>query len=340
MLCLPASAEPVSVNRGSGLGYVFSHNGNCFLILPAHVHGRGSRVSLATTAPSQAGDAILVHSYAPEIDLSLFYVTSGLEGRCQDRFDTLPEDLGPVLDSAITAQLVRVDASGLETRDDMAITAVDFATISATAAQTEIYQGTSGAILRLGSLPIGMAIQSANTSQASFLRMDEIVARIRRLLSGKTVSPAPVPPDTDTAAGSGLCPQGAIALGAVTCAAEPTAPEYACGNLVAGGITAYPAGTSQRIEVQFATPRPVPLGAVTLAAPRLEGFAVPQHLNIEVSSASGAPRWTRFGALDMPPTGQVTIRNGARPYANRIAVVLQGSWDPHLPAALACLALH
>ncbi|ODT78184.1 MAG: hypothetical protein ABS76_24540 [Pelagibacterium sp. SCN 64-44] len=336
-----AWAEPVSVNRGIGLGYVFSHNQNCFLILPAHVHGRGSRVSISTAIPASVGDATLVRTYAPELDLSLFYVTSGLANRCKDRFSALPEEIGTLLDSATTAQLIRVDATGAETRDAMTIVAADFETIAATADDSEIYQGTSGAILRIGTTPIGMAIQSESIGQATFLRMDEIVARIRRSLTG-TIVPAPAPPPDDETAlvPAGACPVGSIAIRAVQCSVEPVEPHHACANLITqAGVTVFPAGTRPQIVVELGEGKPVPVGAVTLLAPDNPDWAKPQQIRIDFSSVSGAPRWLRFGAADMSPLGSLELRNGSRPFANRLAINLLGSWEPGLPSALACLAV-
>jgi len=334
--CNPLAAEPVSVNRGSGLGYVFTHNGNCFLVLPAHVHGRGSRVSIATTAPSAVGDATLLRSFAPELDLSLFYVAPGLQSRCQDRFDRLPEDLGALLDGAVTAQLHRVDATGSETRATMDLTAIDFDTIAATARDTEIYQGTSGAILRIGNTPVGMAIQSENVEQASFLRMDEIVARIRRI-----VMPNRVPEAAEAPAPSGQCPAGRHAIARVSCDIEPLAPEFACSNLATPGAgpAIFPAGSTPRLEIELA-PGAVPLAAVTATAATGQAYAVPKAIAVETSSSSGAPRWLRYGGGDMSPAGTLTVANGAGPFANRIKLQITSSWDAEAPIGLDCLAFN
>ena len=333
-----ARAEPVSVNRGTGLGYVFTHNQNCFLILPAHVHGRSSRVSISTAIPASVGDATLVRTYAPELDLSLFYVTSGLENRCRDRFSALPDEVGTLLDGVTNAQLVRVDATGAETRDEMTITATDFETIAATALDTEIYQGTSGAILRIGNTPIGMAIQSEGTDQATFLRMDEIVARIRRVVTPAQVQLAPA---DEQQAGSSQCPIGAIRIASLSCTIEPVSPDYACSNLLneGGGIAAFPQGTRPRIEIALDVVQATPLRSVELLSAGGEDFAVPQQITVETSSTNGAPRWLRFGGRDMPPTGKVDIVNGAAPFANRIAIEIHSSWDGERPSALTCITL-
>lgn len=342
VLAIPAFAEPVSVNRGTGLGYVFNHNGNCFLLLPEHVHERQTRLTLATAAPSAIGEASLLQTWAPALDLSLFVVT-GLSTGCNDRFADLPRDLAPILDGGRSAVLVRVDAGGSELRDEMAITAIDYSLLSARlmdgSRASEIFQGSSGAILRMGETVIGMAVQSPDVTQATVLRMDEIVAQISRKVtpyaSGQavTVSAAPA---------SSQCGPGTIAIAAITCSIEPLAPELACSSLAGpgGGLAAFPAGARPRFIAELDVDQPVPLGQVGLATDVEQGiYAVPQSIVVEVSASAKNPRWQRFGSADMSPLGALTIANGARPYARLVAISIGSSWDIALPTALTCIAL-
>ena len=342
LLMSPAFAEPVSVNRGTGLGYVFTHNGNCFLLLPEHVHGRQTRLTIATTAPSTIGEASLMQTWAPALDLSLFIV-SGLSRGCDDRFVDLPRDLAPVLNGGDRAELVRVDAGGSELRDEMTIVAVDYALLSARLIDgdraSEIFQGSSGAILRMGQTVVGMAVQSPDVTQATILRMDEIVAQISRKVTpyavGTTVAAAP-------SASSGQCGPGTIAIAAITCSIEPLTPDLACSNLVGPGtgLAAFPAGTRPRLIVDLGVDEPIPLGQVSLIADVEEGlYAVPQNIVVEVSASAANPRWQRFGGADMSPLGTLDVSNGARPYARQVAVTIGSSWDMSLPTALTCIAL-
>jgi hypothetical protein len=346
----PVLAEPVSVNRGTGLGYVFQHRGNCYLILPQHVHGRQTRLSLITAAPSAVGDAVVFRTFAPELDLSIAVVASGLDHRCGDSFAALSADIQPLLDTSTDVQLVRVDAGGAERRDAMIITAVDFETITARPLSAdraaEIYEGSSGGMLRAGDTILGMAIQSTGIEEATFLRIDEIVARLGRLLDARaagTLPDEPIAPNTPPVA-TGQCATGAIALRLVTCSVEPISPEVSCANLLTAGaepVAFDPAGIAPRIVFDLAVDKPVPISAVTLEAPADDPqFAVPKQIAVEVSSTPDTPRWRKFaGAVDMSPLGNVRITNGAAPYANRIAVTLLSSWDPVLPPALLCVSI-
>lgn len=343
LLCLPAMAEPVSINRGIGLGFVFKHRGNCYLILPDHVRQGLTRLSLATAAPSAIGDAEIFRSYAPDVDLAVGIVTSGLSERCTDRFDTLRTDLQPLLDSANTAQLVRVDAGGLEMRDDMVITSFDFESITARVDVTsaaEIYQGSSGGILRVGNAIIGMAIQSPGIEEAFFLRADEIAARLGRLLdTGPTTFTAQLPLVATTAALR--CPAGTIAIASIQCNLEPPTPDLACSNLLAGGAAAFPPSqVAPRLVLDLPGDAAMPVGMITLGSSGEAPTAtMPKAILIEVSSTPGTPRWRRYAAGDMPPTGLFRAANGAGPYATQIAITLQSSWDASLPTALDCISV-
>lgn len=345
LTCTGALAEPVSVNRGSGLGYVFSHRGNCYLIIPDHVRQGATRLSLSTSAPSSIGDAEIFRTYAPAMDLALGIVTNGLSQRCNDRFDSLRTDLQPVLDRIDSAQLVRVDAGGLELRDDMVITSFDFESITARPASSsqgaEIYQGSSGGILRSGSTIVGMAVQSQGIDDAYFLRADEIAARLSRLLDTGPATIIRDAPVAERPIGSDLCPAGSIAIAAVTCNIEPLSPELACSNLANGGVTAFPAASgSPRIILDLPGDAAMPLSLVALGSSGTAPSAtMPKGVLIEFSSTAGTPRWRRFAGGDMPPTGRFQASNGAAPYATQIAITLQSSWDPALPTALDCVAL-
>lgn len=344
LLSTPALAEPVSVNRGTGLGYTFTHRGNCYVILPDHVRSRQMRLSLSTAAPIAVGDAEVFKFYGPEMDLAIGVVTSGLDQRCTDSFDSLRPDLQPLLDRNADAQLIRVEPSGLEQHIDMIITSFDFESITARVsdrADAEIFKGTSGGILRIGNKIVGMAVQSSGIEEGYFLRADEIAARLGRLLdtgSGNIRLNPPAPPPPDAAS---LCPAGSITLTHVQCSAEPLRPELACANLLAGGVAAFPP-SNQPPRLVFSLPdnTAVPVSRVSLGSTGVAPSAtMPKGVIVEISSSSGTPRWRRFGAGDMPPTGKLSLVNGSAPYASQVAITLQSSWDAELPIALDCITI-
>jgi hypothetical protein len=347
LACAPSAAEPVSVNRGAGLGYVFKHRGNCYLILPNHVRQHHLELSIASSAPQAFGDAEVFRSYAPELDFAVAIVTNGFTDRCIDNFQSLQTNLQPTLSSSTTAQLIRVDSTGIEERDDMVITSFDFENITATVknpARAEIYQGTSGGILRIGNAVVGMAIQSENTQEARFLRSDEIYARLQRLLDNTTGQIRPVATTAEAAAtpANNLCPPSRLVPERIECSAEPLSPEQSCKNLLTGGTTAFPhTSIAPRIIIDLPGTQPITINSVTLGSSASStDLSKPKGIIVEISSAKGAPLWRRFGAGDMPPTGKLQLVSGAAPFASQISITLQSSWEPELPVSIDCLAFN
>lgn len=341
LLPVAARAEPVAVNQAVGQGFVFNHRGNCYLILPQHVHGRQTRVSLVTAAPSLAGEARIFRSFAGA-DLSIGLVLPGLEDRCRDRWSDLPDAIDGLLDGNGTAILVRLAASGQETRLPLRIILRDLETLAAepqdASRASEIFQGTSGSIASIGGTPIGMAVESRNIGEVTLLRMDEIKARLARLLeSGSAV---PEEEETSEAAGAGQCPRTGIALRSVVCSREPVSPELGCSNLAGGsGAALMPPGRFDMV-VELDVDSPVPLAQVQIHATPEDGrSAAPKSIRIEIDSSSGrSPRWRSYASGDMTPFGSFSAENGAKPFARRLRVSVDSSWDGSLPQTIGCLA--
>ena len=341
-----ASAQPVSIDRGNGQGFVFQHRGNCYLMLPAHVHGRRMRITFSTSAPITSGDAIIFQTFAPSLDLSLAYVQTKLDDRCKSRWDDLSRNIQPFLSGATRATLVRVDPAGNEQRDGMTITSSDAFTINASvagaASADEVYQGTSGAILLIGDTIVGMAVQSPDPHQAVFVRVDEIVARLSRLLDARQPAQTQPPNDPELTAG-GLCGASTIKIAAVQCSTEADIAEHGCSNLAAGGgPVSFPAGSRNVcIEVDFAGKNAIPLKQVVLGTSLDDSsYAAPQTVLMEVDSSNAAPHWRRFGQADMSPVGTFDFPNAAAPYARRLKLTFLSTWNDKFPMRLDCIALN
>src|SRR5690606_9327801 len=172
-----------------GQGFIFLHRGNCYVILPQHVHERRQRVSLVTAQPSTVGEADIFRSFAPGTDLSIGLVRPGMERRCTGQWSDLPARTDALLDGTEGAALVRLSSGGQEQRVPVRIIGRDLETLRATpldaSSSAEIFQGTSGAMLRVDGAVVGMAIQSRNVGEATFLRIDEIKSRLERLLEAR-----------------------------------------------------------------------------------------------------------------------------------------------------------
>lgn len=342
-----AKAEAVAVNQATGQGFIFTHQGNCYLMLPQHVHGRARTVTLVTASPSVAGDAQVFRSFSPGNDLSIALVGTDMQGRCRDSWKGLPERTDALLDRGGDAVLTRISASGVEEHLPMRITSrdLDFLTASplSQAHAAEIFKGISGATLRVDGQVVGMAVTSANEAEATFLRIDAIKAVMGRLLDSQPAAPPPPVAAAAAAPAGGQCgATGAVALAALACSLEPASPEFACSNLLQGKPVRFPAGARNvALTVQLAPAAPVPVGAVRLGAQAAEGEATPPRgIRVEVNSgAEGERGWRDFGRADMTPFGQITLQDVNRTQARRLRIWLVSGWDDALPMQLDCLSV-
>lgn len=297
-----------------------------------------------------AGDAAIFRSFAPGTDLSIAHVRAGMEGRCTDTWDGLLDRADTLLDRSNVAVLTRLSASGLEEHVEMRITSRDYESLTAVVADEgrrgEIFQGTSGAMLRVNGQIVGMAIQSANASEATFLRIDEIKSRLARLLDARLVEQdyarLELSADVSSRGEDGICPLGAYEVAAVTCSHEPVSPEFACSNLTLGQPVRFAPGNDRvDIVLEIAGTRPVPLSAVHLGSGSGDDDVTPpQSIRIDIDSVSAAtPRWRHFASTDMSPFGAFSVHNGAAPYAQRVKVSVQSVWDDSLPVQISCVRL-
>ena len=239
-LILPAAAakaEPVSINRNRGQGFAVSHNGNCYVILPAHVHGRGTALTLSTGSPPIVGAASVFQSFMPGMDLSVAYVSGGLDGRCGDRFADLPRNIDPLIGPGGAVSFVRVSAAGQIERVPARVTSLLYETMEIEVAEGEtatVFRGTSGAFVFAGDTPVGMIIRAPDDRHAEVLRIDAIAARLDRLLAGG-IGAAPEEPvaeaPSQSEGGIGL---SGLAAGITRCSAEPATPETSCWAMAEG----------------------------------------------------------------------------------------------------------
>lgn len=346
----PLSAEPVLVNQGSGLGYVFNHKGNCFVILPEHVHGTRHVVTLRTSEPSTYGDARIFKSFVPGADLSIGLVSSSLGGRCADTWEQLPARTDSLLDGTDDAVLVRIEAAGGEEVIPMKIVGRDYETLSATLANAgdkrKIYKGTSGGILKIGNVVVGMAFQAFSEKEAKFLRIDAIKSQLDRLIEARIDGEAYAADNSDQVSNKrNICavPKHLV-VRSVTCNTEPISPDNACSNLVGrNGATPVVLPLNGPIELiaELDTEKAVAVNSIALKTKEGDTTtSVPKSVKVEVDSSSGsAPRWRYFGASDMTPFGDLKVTNGTAPFVRRIKISIDNAWDPDKAIRIDCLAV-
>lgn len=339
----PAGAEVVAVGE-EGVGLLVSHRGNCYVVLPQHVHGHSTAVTVYTASPSAFGDAQVLIDLKSVYDLSVAYVSPGLEHRCTDRWDDIGADLSATLRDALANQtratLVRVSSGGAVEQVPMRIASYTLDTFQATVeGETEIYKGSSGAILYLDGRPVGMAIRAADTEDGWFLRFDRIRADVDRLLDAQADGLVAVRAAASEA-GAGAC-TSSVPIASVSCDQPPVAAKEGCSNIARGLPATFRAGhlpLTLEIAVEGDAPRPV--SSVEITAARGEGYAVPKDVRAtsKVTAGEGGS-WLGFRAADMPPTGYLRLSNGRKPNVRRLRLVIASAWSPDKPLRIECIAL-
>ncbi|MCG8273870.1 hypothetical protein MIC97_20510 [Aquamicrobium sp. NLF2-7] len=336
----PAFSESVSVNRGEGQGLIVTHRGNCYLLIPDHVRGRSSRLSLSLGAPLVGGEATVFQSFAPGTDLAVAYVRGDLQGRCREDYADLDRPVDTILDGATRASLVRVQTSGQITRTPVAITEILYDTLRIRVEDDEapLYQGTSGSFLFVDDIPIAMMIEAPDPMTGIALRADAIADRTRRLLSGRS-------PREDVAApplrsdGNGPDAAEGLPIADIGCSAEPVSPEAACSNILTGSgpLLLPPLGRPLEIEIELETPgeKAVVVSRIELASQPDDASSSPKAVRIELDSSQGTQRrWRTFGAGDMSPLGELSIGSGGGQFARRLRISIDNAWRPDLPVRL------
>lgn len=340
VLAIPgaAQAEPVSINRNKGQGFVVSHQGNCYVILPEHVHGKGRALTLSTGSPPVVGEASVFHSFAPGMDLSVAWVSGGLEGRCMDRFADLPRNIDSLIGPGGALTYVRVSAAGAVERVAARVVSMLYETMEIEVDETSdatVFRGTSGSFVFAGDTPVGMIVRAPDDRRAEVLRIDAIAGRLDRLLAGgiggAQAKPGEQPPAAAVAEGSGL---GGKAAGITRCSAEPVSPDNGCWAMASGAapLIVPPGSVPLVIEIDLAGDVASAVSLVRVRSDVGEGGASPpKTVLVERTTGGDRPAWLSFGRGDMSPLGSLEVRHGAAPRARAVRLTVLSSWNPELP---------
>ncbi len=334
------SAEVVQVDD-TGQGLIVTHRGNCFLVLPEHVSAGSSTFQIVTSNPATYGDAAVM-PFRSANDVKLAYVSPGLENRCTQSWDSLPDTVDHLLRPGAPVVLTRVMSSGLMEGLDLVVRDVGLVTFTAILKGGDVYQGTSGAIATVEGEVVGIAINVSQPDDTlvEFLRIDQIKAELKRILDAQANTVATRIEQEATA--SQACEPDALPLRSVTCDRPAASAEHACSRLASGGPAVFDAGTLPiTIEVEIDADAPVAVSSLTLKSVAGSGaYAVPKSIRAEVSPrADRRGYWGMFGAADVPPTGYLTLTNGSAPNARLARVVISSAWASDKPLRIDCLLL-
>ncbi|ASP20963.1 hypothetical protein ANTHELSMS3_02286 [Antarctobacter heliothermus] len=334
-----AQARVVGVEDGAGSGFMYTHRGNCFLILPTHLHGL-MREGIRIGAPQsgEIGTAQIVYQAPGGSDISLALVRGGITRDCGAQWAELPRSLSGDLDIGGGVLLERARQKSTEGRQ-VIIHSKNFRQVRLVPAAGEavdLFGGTSGAIAFRGAVPIAMVLDAESTDAVWATRMDEIVNLLARFMGE-------VPLADDCAEGGVLSEACAAAPAPVAgdpfeitaWSAHPVEGAADPAGMVAGEgayVASLVAGMAFELQLQLTeTDR---LSRVQIFTDPSSGQAVPKTIEIITDMANGrSKRPNPMPLRDMSPDGVYENRVGER-FAKVVTIRVISSWGGGSPVRI------
>lgn len=328
------------VGDSSGSGFLFHHRGNCFVILPKHVHTprfKGVRLSVPNDA---IGSADIVYSTDDATDLSLGLVTGGIVEDCGVEWSTLPRRLDALRPgSPVTVLRGRQKSQDARGGTVGAITFEKLSVHPAPGQPADFFAGTSGATVFSGETPVGMVTDAETAGEAWALRMDEVAGRLSRWIDG--VQDGRVCDDPAVAERVAACrpepePEGdALPFEVVSWSQHPvgTGVDPVAMAEGKGPYVADMVGRPLKIELMF--PETIVLGRFTLRseADGTQSF-MPRSVRVTVDTSEGPVRRPlSFLNRDMPPDGLLDVER-RKTYARRVTIEILSTWGGGSPVRI------
>ena len=338
----PGLARVVGVNEWSGSGFLFNHRGNCFVILPTHLHGQ-LREGIAVSAPGgrEIGTATVFYVAPDEVDLSVGFVRGSIANDCGPDWNRLPRRLNETLSVGDAALLKRARQASTEGRRVLVHT-VTFDRIRLEAAPGEaddLYGGTSGSVVFADDVPIGIVLEAETRAEVYALRMDEIVNRVSRYMGEVQNGPicgAGDLPDDMIAGCPPPAPSGpGLRFEVLSWSTHPVGGAQDPVAMAAGqGPYVAPIGPGRPIVIEIGLTEADRLHRVQILSLPSDGAFVPKSIDI-VSDPTGGPirRPNPFPARDMAPDGNYDNQVGER-FARTVTIHVTSTWGGGSPARI------
>lgn len=303
-------AETVSVNDGQGHGFMFRHGGQCYAILPHHVHA--SDAPFSVSAPDRAEPGLgFVQFRRPGADLAVAEVTGSVTKYCTVPWSDLvaaaarTPGLGPV-------DVVRINRQGAAQSLPLKLDGMPWEALRAQDGQAgghhrylslsapdgvAIHPGTSGAFVFRDAVPLGMVLNAIPPNKARALALEEITGPVGRWLQSRTVHISDK--KADATAGEGV-PFEVVGFGAAA-----TDPSHSAVSLQGGGTYRYSGrNTENVVEIGF------PAGTTSIGslvvgrlvpAPQI-GITTPTRLTVRTKVGD---RFSPYTSKPLPANGGV-----------------------------------
>lgn len=324
-----ADARPVMIEDRAqkGNGFLFTHRGVCYVILPSHLHGRAP-FSVTARDPSGQGIGRIIHKADASLDLSLGVVSGSLSQNCGQRWETLPRSFS--LADGHPVSVVRYQEGSVETLRAN-VTSMQFThfEIAPTPEEPRFFAAaTSGSFVFDGDRPLGMIVEATDRQTAWVVRWDEIHDRLRRVVEDWYQD------DCTDAAGCAatlpdLAPPTLSGFRLTAWQPQPIAAENGADAMIAGQAPFIAAITrAQPVTLTFEADEIKEISRVLLVSDADGSASVsPKLVTVMIDTSSdGIERWRNFRSpKDMVP-GQPLDLQRSPTLARRLQIRIGSGW--------------
>lgn len=334
-----SEAKVVGVENGAGSGFLYNYRGNCFVIMPSHIHGRfNDDIPIDSYQSGTIGSADIIYRVPGQADISLGLVRGAVTQDCGSDWSVLPRSLTGDLDIGQVGIIERARQQSIEGRRVL-LHSKDFTRIRLTPAEGEradLFGGTSGATVFIEGTPVGMVLEAESADAAWALRMDEIVNMLARFMGEAAVLPLSCaenvpPPSCEAVAAPATGDPYEVtewSTHPVEGATDPTALARNGGPYIAHLSPEDP------IVLRLTLTETDRLRRVRILSEPGVGTAVPQNIEIVTdTSENGQGRPNPMPRRDMSPDGSYDSRVGER-FARHIEIRITSSWGGGLPVRI------
>lgn len=320
-----ATAKVVAVEGSGGAGFLVRQGGNCYVVLPTHLHGsRNDGIRLGTDQDGgPIGTARIVYVAPDDTDISVGLVRGGMAGNCGAAWSTIARlQMGDALTPGTELMLRRPRQSMFEGRrlqvhssgQDKVIL------VPLPGEQADLFGGTSGAVVYRGTDPIAMVLEGETGEQAFALRMDVVADVVSAFFDiggkGTLVS---TPLELDEQIGD--------PLEAVSWSAHPVDGSADPVSLLSGAGPWIFDLEEAPVELVLRLTDTDRLSQVTLRAQTGTAHGIPRQISIvtDTSRDQNRPRPSAIMTPEMTPNGLMELQIGER-FAHTVTIKFHSSW--------------
>ncbi|MBV7408566.1 hypothetical protein [Maritimibacter sp. DP1N21-5] len=331
----------VVIGDGSGSGFLFQSKGNCFVVLPTHLHGiRFEGIQITEPGGNRIGTAKILYKASDNADLSVGLVRGSITADCGPEWSGLPRRLSQSLKVGMPVTMRRARQASTEGRQ-VVIRTLTFQQIEIAPEgneEADLFGGTSGAFLFDGDKPVGMVTDAANAGQAWALRMDEIVNRVSRIMGEMQEGDPCADPTMPGCESGGALPEAATEGKAIEVTSWSVHPVEGTADptqmLLGQGAYVAPLTASTPIVLELTLPEDDRLRRITILSKPDDAASVPRGIEISTDATDGAVRRpSPFPSYEMSPDGIYDVKVQER-FVKRLTIKITSTWGGGSPARI------